>query len=143
MKRQLDVFDPPMCCSTGVCGADVDAALVQFAADVAWLASRGVAVRRFNLSHDPPAFINEPAVLKAMTTEGTQCLPLVVVNGQIVSRRAYPTRDELVALAGLAEPASGEAAPGHVTHLELAGGPDADASCCATPAGDKSGCCSR
>jgi hypothetical protein len=30
---RLDVFDPAMCCSTGVCGPEVDPQLVQFAAD--------------------------------------------------------------------------------------------------------------
>jgi hypothetical protein len=28
--------EPTMCCSSGVCGADVDQALVIFSADVAW-----------------------------------------------------------------------------------------------------------
>jgi hypothetical protein len=37
----LEIFDPPMCCSTGVCGPDPDPRLPQFAADLAWLASRG------------------------------------------------------------------------------------------------------
>ena len=47
----LDVFDPPMCCSTGVCGPSVDPLLAVFAADVEWLSTRGVSVTRFNLAH--------------------------------------------------------------------------------------------
>ena len=30
-------FDPAMCCSTGVCGVDVDPVLAQFAADLKWV----------------------------------------------------------------------------------------------------------
>src|SRR5579883_1397331 len=44
------VYDPPMCCSTGACGPDVDPVLVRFAADLAWLQEQGVAVQRYNLS---------------------------------------------------------------------------------------------
>ena len=30
--KTLTVFDPAMCCSTGVCGSDVDQVLVDFSA---------------------------------------------------------------------------------------------------------------
>ena len=48
--QTLQVFDPAMCCSTGVCGPEVDTKLVQFAADLDWLKSQGVIVQRHNLS---------------------------------------------------------------------------------------------
>jgi hypothetical protein len=43
---EIQVFDPALCCSTGVCGAEVDDTLVRFAADVEWLKRRGVAPSR-------------------------------------------------------------------------------------------------
>ena len=49
------VFDPAMCCSTGICGPSVDPELVRFAADLDWLKSQGVSVERFNLSQQPAA----------------------------------------------------------------------------------------
>ncbi len=30
--KTIQVYDPPMCCSTGLCGNDIDPALVSFAA---------------------------------------------------------------------------------------------------------------
>jgi arsenite methyltransferase len=45
-QGHIQVYDPAMCCSTGVCGPDVDPALVRFAADVKWLQERGVPVER-------------------------------------------------------------------------------------------------
>src|SRR6185437_1760197 len=99
--KQLDVFDPPMCCSTGVCGVDVDATLVRFAADLEWLKASGVTVRRFNLSQEPQAFMNEPEVLKAVSSDGTHCLPLLVADGKLLSRGAYPSRDQLAVLTGV------------------------------------------
>lgn len=32
--KTLTVFDSAMCCNTGVCGSDVDQALVDFSADL-------------------------------------------------------------------------------------------------------------
>lgn len=94
MKTKLEVFDPPMCCSTGVCGANVDPALPRFAGDLKWLKSQGVDVARHNLAHQPMAFADN-AVVKAAMSEDEECLPLVLLDGRIVSRRTYPTRSEM------------------------------------------------
>lgn len=32
----IEIFEPALCCSTGVCGPEVDESLVRFAADVDW-----------------------------------------------------------------------------------------------------------
>jgi hypothetical protein len=101
----LDVFDPSMCCSTGVCGPEVDPLLVQFAADAQWLAAQGVTVRRYNLSQEPTAFSGHPLVRRTLQTEGVACLPLGLVEGAVVFRGGYPDRDTLHAL--VAGPAGG------------------------------------
>ena len=98
---QIQVFDPPMCCSTGVCGPSVDPALVRFAADLDWLQANGVAAERFNLAQQPGAFAESDVVRTALEEEGNECLPLIVVDGLIVSRAAYPDRDTLARLVGL------------------------------------------
>ncbi len=100
----LRVYDPPQCCSTGVCGPDVDPALVQFASDLRALAASGVAVERFNLAQQPEAFVREPAVVQAVNAIGTSVLPLLVVAGRVVAHGRYPSRDELAALVAVAEP---------------------------------------
>lgn len=99
--KTIRVYDPPMCCSTGVCGANVDPELVRFAADVQWLQSQGVAVERFNLAQQPAAFIENPIVLALLSAEDTTSLPVVIVGDEIVSKKAYPSRDELAGLANL------------------------------------------
>ena len=45
----IQIFEPALCCSTGVCGVDVDQTLVTFTADVAWLKEQGGQIERFNL----------------------------------------------------------------------------------------------
>lgn len=97
----VKVFDPPMCCSSGVCGAEPDVALAKFAADLQWLATQGVAVERFTLSQQPDKFVTQPAVLAAVSAGGTAALPMVMVDDQVISQRQYPTREALAARLGL------------------------------------------
>jgi hypothetical protein len=101
---KLEVYDPAMCCSTGVCGPEVDPQLVRFAADARWLEASGVAVRRFNLSQEPAAFMSSALVRRTLQAEGVACLPLGVVSGAVVFRGGYPDRAELARLLAL-EPA--------------------------------------
>ena len=97
----IDVFDPPMCCSTGVCGPSVDPLLAAFAADVDWLTAQGATVVRHNLSQDPQPFVSNPRVLDLMRREGTSCLPIMLVNGEELGHGAYPRREQLARAAGL------------------------------------------
>ena len=92
---KVQVFDPALCCSSGVCGVDVDQALVTFAADVEWLKSRGVTVERFNLAQQPQAFAAHSAVRKLLETRGEAALPVTLVDGAVMRRGSYPSRDEL------------------------------------------------
>jgi hypothetical protein len=103
---QIEVFDPPMCCSSGVCGPQVDPLLAAFAADIDWLATQGVSVARHNLAQEPQAFVSNSLVQQTLQQEGDGCLPLVLVNGEIAARGSYPRRDELARLAGLVASAS-------------------------------------
>ncbi|ODU25221.1 MAG: hypothetical protein ABS95_00390 [Verrucomicrobia bacterium SCN 57-15] len=100
MKR-LDVYDPAMCCSTGVCGPQVDPALVRFAADLKWLQEQGVEVRRFNLSQNPAAFVENELVRAALTEKGEAALPLLVTEGKVAASAHYPARAELAGWFGL------------------------------------------
>lgn len=96
------VFDPAMCCSTGICGPSVDPELVRFAADLDWLKSQGVAVERFNLAQQPWAFAEDAAVRAALEAQGEAGLPLLKVNGEVKSSGIFPSRAELAAWAGVA-----------------------------------------
>ncbi|MFG8090752.1 arsenic metallochaperone ArsD family protein, partial [Pseudomonas aeruginosa] len=51
----IQIYDPALCCSTGVCGVEVDQSLVTFASDVEWAIRQGANVQRFNLAHEPQA----------------------------------------------------------------------------------------
>jgi arsenite methyltransferase len=112
IMKKVEVFDPPMCCSTGACGPTVDPALVRFAADLHWLANQRIAIERYNLAQQPQAFAASGVVKTALQAHGNDCLPLLLLDGSIVSQGRYPTRDELAHLAGVESCAASEAAPG-------------------------------
>lgn len=124
----LHVFDPPMCCSTGVCGPSVDPELARFSGDLEWLKNQGVEVRRYNLAQHPGAFVDHTAVKEALTARGNDCLPLLLVDERVAVEGSYPSRETLAALTGVV-----------VRKLALG------ASCCGpsatSTAAKKSGCC--
>ncbi len=93
--KTIQVYDKPMCCATGVCGPDVDPVLPKFAADLDWVKSQGHSVERYNLAQQPQAFIENKAIHHLLSTAGTDCLPVVVVDGEIVSQTVYPSRENL------------------------------------------------
>jgi hypothetical protein len=97
----LRVFDPPMCCSTGVCGPSVDPELARFSADLEWLKQQGVEVRRYNLAQEPGAFVEHAPVKAALQSGGNDSLPLVMVDERVATVGTYPSRETLAALAGV------------------------------------------
>ena len=126
---KVQVFDPPMCCPTGVCGPAVDPVLPRFAADLGWLKEQGVSVERYNLSQEPTVFAANATVRGALQDRGEGVLPLVLVDDRIVAEGAYPARETLAALAGIViKPAA------KLTVMKV----EEDSACCSD---DEEGCC--
>ena len=118
--KTIQIFDPALCCSTGVCGVEADQALITFAADVDWAKQNGARVERFNLAQQPIAFADNATVKAFLERSGQEALPVVLVDGDIALAGRYPNRTELARWAGVAE-AAAEAKQG-----ECCGG----SSCC-------------
>lgn len=93
--KTIQIFDPSLCCSTGVCGAEVDQELVRFAADAAWAREQGIQVDRINLAQQPLEFANNPLVTAVLQSSGDKGLPLTLVDGVIRCVARYPSRAEL------------------------------------------------
>ncbi len=98
----VTVYDPAMCCSTGICGAEVDQQLVTFAADLDWLKSKGVAVTRINLSQEPAKFAENDKVKAVLESSGIEGLPVIMLGDALNSSGRYPARSELAEMAGVA-----------------------------------------
>ena len=134
----IHVYEPALCCNTGVCGPDPAQELVTFTADLAYLKGRGADIARHNLASDTRAFADSATVRGFLEVSGSEGLPLVVVDGVTVLTGRYPTRDELVKYAGLAP--EKQYATVHVSERAPASG-----GCCGSPAPGRAsssgGCC--
>jgi len=129
----ISVFEPALCCNTGVCGEDLDQNLVTFTADAAWLTQQGGAITRHNLANDPLAFAHNSTVKSFLEIATSAGLPLALVDGVTVLTGRYPTRSELANWAGLDTPA---APPAGALTLNLSD--TSDPGCCAPGQSD---CC--
>jgi AhpD family alkylhydroperoxidase len=101
--KKIEVFDPALCCSSGVCGTEVDQALVTFSADVDWLKQQGGVVTRYNLAQQPMAFVENKIVQSFLERFGEKGLPLVLVDDAIMLTGRYPSRGELAHWLDLAD----------------------------------------
>jgi hypothetical protein len=97
----LTVYDPAMCCSTGICGSEVDQRLVNLAADLDWIKAQGVSVQRFGLSREPAEFAANDTILQIMQDSEGDELPVFTVGGALKAKARYPSRAELAEWFGL------------------------------------------
>ena len=98
---KIEVFEPALCCATGVCGEDVDQQLVNFSADLDFIRSRGADIARYNLASEPQAFAANDSVAAFLRVSGSAGLPLVLVDGVTAMTGRYPDRIQLAIWAGL------------------------------------------
>jgi hypothetical protein len=99
IPMNIKIYDPAMCCSTGVCGPSVDPELVRIQETLRQIKKQAPAVKieRYGLSADPQAFVDNTAVAELLKNEGPQCLPLAFVDGMIFSKGRYPSNGQLQA----------------------------------------------
>jgi hypothetical protein len=109
--KTLQIYDPPMCCSTGLCGTEIDPVLVSFAALLTQLSQKGVKVERYNLGQQPMAFVQNPAVKSLLDKEGLAVLPLIFVDGEVYLKGRYLTETERETLARVVPDERAEVTP--------------------------------
>ena len=98
----LELYDPPMCCSSGLCGPVLDPVLVAMNDAVLALTKQGVAVTRFNPVQQLKEVMANQEVAKAIRQNGKKVLPMVFANGLLLKSGAYPSYEELCEALGLA-----------------------------------------
>ena len=93
----ISVYDPAMCCSTGLCGPGVDQQLLQVARDLRRFEAEGITVERFNLAQQPDAFVQNRKVAGLLQAFGEKSLPVTLINDDVFVYGRYPSRDEVAA----------------------------------------------
>lgn len=98
--NQIEIYDPPMCCSTGVCGPSVNPELLRVFTVINNLIQKGACIQRYNLSQNPNAFIKNPIIHQLLNKHGHKILPVTVVNNQVIKMSTYMTNDEFIQYSG-------------------------------------------
>jgi len=92
---KLEIFEPSLCCPSGVCGPEPDKALIDFQNTVVMLSKAMVEVKRYAINQAPLAFTGNPTVKQFITTEGPGKLPLTLLDGKIIKKGSYPNVEDL------------------------------------------------
>ncbi|PKM69491.1 MAG: arsenical resistance operon transcriptional repressor ArsD [Firmicutes bacterium HGW-Firmicutes-19] len=100
---KIMIFDPAMCCPSGMCGVSIDPEIIRVATTLHTIRKNGVEIKRYNLSSNPMEFVNHSEVNRYLNERGVECLPLTVVDDQVVLSGRYPTDLEMVKMVGLSE----------------------------------------
>lgn len=93
--KSIEIFDPAMCCSTGVCGPSVDKNLLRMATLLDALKNMGIEVKRYNLSSEPQAFTRNKTISQLLRDKGTDILPVTLLDGKVVVTGHYPTTAQM------------------------------------------------
>ena len=96
--KKIQIFEPAMCCPTGLCGVGVDPELLRISSVLNALQQKGIAIDRFNLTSAPMEFIKNKAVNDLLQEQGVEQLPAIVVDGEILFTGRYPSNDEFARL---------------------------------------------
>lgn len=101
IMNKIEIFEPAMCCSTGLCGVNVDKELLRVSTTINTLQKKGASIERYNLSSTPKAFISNKTINEHINKVGSSSLPVTMVNGEIVKIKAYPTNEEFEKWCGI------------------------------------------
>jgi putative FmdB family regulatory protein len=93
-KNIFVIYDPPMCCSSGVCGPDQDQTLIKLQDTLGKLRASGVEVERYLITQSPQKFRENPEIIKRIQEQDLKVLPITTYNGKIVKTGSYPTPEE-------------------------------------------------
>jgi len=94
---KVEIFDPPMCCPTGLCGPTIDPVFLDVNEMVLKLRGQGVTVGRYLMAQQSQAFLNNAEVYRLVRERQLAALPITIVNGRVIKAGAYPTLTEVQA----------------------------------------------
>lgn len=98
---KIEIYDPPMCCSSGLCGPTLDPVLVKMNDAVLKLKKQGIEVERFNLAQQPRSFMENKTVAGLLHKNGNKILPVIIVKGEVFRTGEYPSYEDLCRTLGI------------------------------------------
>ena len=99
--KTIEIFDPAMCCPTGLCGTNIDPNLMRIAVVIEHLKRRGIEVKRHNLRDEPQAYVDNAKVNELLQSRGVEVLPITLVDGEVAVSGSYPTTKQMAEWSGV------------------------------------------
>lgn len=93
--KKMYIYEPAMCCPTGLCGVGVDKELLRISTVLSNLEKNGVKVERYNLTNSPQEFVKNEGINKLIMEKGIEILPVTMVDDVVVKTGSYPTNEEI------------------------------------------------
>jgi hypothetical protein len=98
---KIDIYDPAMCCSSGLCGPNIDPVLLKMNEAVLTLMKQGIEVARYNLAQQPKEFLSNKTVADLLHKNGKKILPITIVNAEVFKTGEYPSYEEICKALGI------------------------------------------
>ncbi len=95
VPADVEFFDPPMCCPTGLCGPTLDQTLLDVNEMIMTLQHDNLRVERYQMASNPNAFLGNAEVMKLVREKQMDALPIIVVRGKVIKVGAYPSAEEI------------------------------------------------
>ena len=99
--KTIEIFDPAMCCPTGLCGTTIDPNLMRIAVIVDTLKKKGVKISRHNLKDEPMVYVTNTKVNDLLQSKGVEVLPITLVDGEVALTGEYPTTRQMAGWSGV------------------------------------------
>ncbi|MDF9830690.1 hypothetical protein M2451_003428 [Dysgonomonas sp. PFB1-18] len=99
--KKIEIFDPALCCPTGLCGPNINPELLRIAAMTEALKRKGVAIERHNLRDEPQLYVSNKVVNDYLQEHGAEALPITLVDGVVTVSKGYPTTEQLMEWTGV------------------------------------------
>lgn len=99
--KTIEIFDPAMCCPTGLCGTNIDSNLMRIAVVVDTLKKKGVNITRHNLKDEPMIYVTNTKVNDLLQAKGIEALPITLVDGEVAVTGEYPTTRQMAEWSGI------------------------------------------
>ncbi|WP_187127349.1 arsenite efflux transporter metallochaperone ArsD [Listeria seeligeri] len=103
MMKNIKIYEPAMCCDTGVCGPGVDQELLRMKSVNKVLEQHDdITIHRYNLTNSPESFMENELVTKLLQEEGPNVLPITLVDNLVMKKGDYPDNEEWKKITGIA-----------------------------------------
>lgn len=101
--KTIKIYDPALCCPTGLCGVNIDPELMRIAVVVETLKQKGIVVERFNLRDHPQVYVTTKVVNDCLMAEGADVFPIITVDGEIAIKKVYPSNKQIAGWLDISE----------------------------------------